>query len=119
MISVGRTVHASQRDALVHDRRHARHVFADLDAGHICRDRLELTANLRRCIHLQVVHVLMPRRAAHVDHDDGFVRLADAGDLFGPQQFGQRQTAKRQCSETQRVATSDSVTQWASAMTEN
>ena len=61
----------------------------------------------------------MPRRAAHVDHDHGFVRLADACDLFGTQEFRQREAAKRQGSQTQRVATSDSITEGASAMTEN
>jgi len=48
-----------------------------------------------------------------------FVRLADASDLFGSQQFRQRQSAKRQGTQSQRIAAGDSVAQRASAMARN
>ena len=74
MIAVRRAVHTPQHDALVHDPRHPRHVLADLQARDVRADRPELAADLRRRVHLHVVHVLMRRRAAHVDHDHGLVR---------------------------------------------
>ena len=61
---------------LVHDLGLQRHVLADLDAGDVRGDRLELAADLGRGVRLHVVAVDVRRPAAQPDHDD---RLAAAG----------------------------------------
>ena len=56
-----------------------RQVLADLDAGDVRGDRLELAADLGRGVRLEVEHVLVRRPAGQEDHDDRLVRAADAG----------------------------------------
>ena len=89
MRAVGRADDRANGDELVHGLRHARQELTDLDALDVGLDRLELAADFRRRVHLQVVHVLVRGRAAHIDHDDGLVRPADPGLLLGRQQLGQ------------------------------
>ena len=50
-----------------------REVLADLHAGDVGRDRLELAAELRRGVGLEVVHVHVRRAAGQVDHDGRLV----------------------------------------------
>ena len=53
-------------------------------------DRLELAANFLGGICFQIVHVLVGRCPDHVNHDHGFVGLADTGGLFRSQKSRQR-----------------------------
>ena len=53
-------------------------MLADLDSRDVRRDRLKLTPDFRRRVHLQVEHVLMGRRPTQVDHDDGLAQIVDA-----------------------------------------
>ena len=75
-------MHASQWNTLVHDRCQAGHVFTDIDARNIGVNRFKFASDLGRRIHLQVVHVLVPRSTAHINHDDRFVRISDSDSLF-------------------------------------
>jgi hypothetical protein len=94
-------------------------MFADLDARNIRWDRPELTSNLGRCIHLQIVHVLMPGSTAHVDHDHRLVGLPDPCQLLGLQQLRQRKTTKCQSAKTKCVSTSKSIAKRAATLTED
>src|SRR4029077_13325882 len=61
-------------DAFVHDAGDAREDFADLDAGDVGGDRLELRAKRARRLGLDLPHILVGRPAAKIDIDDGFAR---------------------------------------------
>ena len=80
----------------------ARQVLADVDAGDVGPDRLELAADLDRGVRLEVHHVLVRRPAGQEDHDDGLVRAADAGLGLGPQDLRQRQAAQGQAADLQK-----------------
>ena len=71
-------------------------VFADLDAGHVGGDRLELAAKLDGRFRLEVVHVHVRRAAAQVDHDGrldrGWSCRCRPSPRPAPQHAGQRQT---------------------------
>ena len=54
----------------------ARHVFANLHAGHVGLDRPKLAAILHGGVRLEVVHVHVRRAAGQVDHDGGLVGRA-------------------------------------------
>ncbi len=59
-------------------------VLADLDAGHVGGDRLELAAELLGRVRLEIVHVHVRRAAAEVDHDGRLAgRRFAGGDLAG------------------------------------
>ena len=58
-----------------------RQVLAELDAGHVRRDRLELAADLGRGVGLEVERVLVGQPAGQVDHDDRLVRLLPSSRL--------------------------------------
>src|SRR5262249_54287572 len=62
-------------------------VLADLDAGDVGLDRLELALELGRGLRLEVVHVHVRRAARQVDHDGRLVRAAlrARGGAGGPQ----------------------------------
>ena len=47
-----------------------RHQFADVEAGNVGRDRMELAAVVRRSLGLHVVHVHVRRSARHPDKND-------------------------------------------------
>ena len=70
-----------------------REQLADLDAGHVGLDRLELAADLARGVGLEVPHVLVRRPAGQVDVDDRLVLRAAALVGLGAKQVGQRQPA--------------------------
>ena len=59
---------------------------------------------LERRVHLQVEHVLMRRRAGHVDHDHRLGRLADAGLRFGAEDLRQAEPAHRQAADLEEIA---------------
>ena len=108
VVAVGGAVDAPQRDALVHDPGEPRHVLADLDARDVGRDRLELPADLRWGVHLQVVHVLVAGGPAHVDHDHRLVRPA-AGGLLGGEDPWQREAADGERADAEHVAPGEAV----------
>ena len=108
VVAVGGAVDASQRDALVHDPGEPRHVLADLDARDVGRDRLELPTDLRRGVHLQVVHVLVAGGPAHVDHDHRLVRPV-AGGLLGGKDLWQREAAHGERADAEHVAPGEAV----------
>ena len=116
MIAARRAVDAPQHDALVHDPRHPRHMLADLQARDVRVDRPKLAADLRRRVHLHVVHVLMRRRTAHVDHDHRLVRRADARLLLGLEQLWQRQAAQGEAADAKHVAAADAIAECRAAV---
>src|SRR5258706_16458956 len=63
-----------------------REVLADLDAGHVGLDGVELAAEFLRRVRLEVVHVHVRRAAGQVDHD---------GRLRGSPAAGHRAQAQR------------------------
>ena len=83
-------------DALVHAGGHAREDLADLDAGDVGGDRLELAADFGRGVGLDVPHILVRRSAAQEDVDDRLVpRAGDAGAGLGAEDVGEGQAARR------------------------
>ena len=74
IVLVGTAVERANDGELVHHPGQTRHVLADLDAGDVGGDGAEGAADLRRGLHLEVVHILVRGAAGQVDHDDGFVR---------------------------------------------
>jgi len=95
---------------LVHHLGHAREQFANLGAGDVGGDGLELASNLARCIHLQVPHVLMRRAAGKEQVDNRLVRGADAGLGLGLQQVGHGQPADAHGTDADEVASGNAVT---------
>ena len=87
MIAVGRAVHRADGHELVHDLRAPRHVLGNVNARNVRGRGPMRSANLDRRVHLQVEHVLMRWRADEINHDDGLVRLANAGELLGLEQL--------------------------------
>jgi hypothetical protein len=63
----------SDGDQLVHVASDPRQQLANLDSRHARLDRIEFAADLGRSIRLDLIHVLVRRASAHVDHDDGLV----------------------------------------------
>src|SRR5437764_4695786 len=84
-------------------------MLADLDSRDGGGNRFELAADFRRRVHFEIENVLMRRPAGQENHDDRFVRTADAGLGFGLEELGQRQAAKAQRADFEKVATRDSV----------
>ena len=93
--------------------RQSRQVFANLNAGNRCRNRLELAADFQRRIHFEVEHVLVRRAAGQVNHDDRLVRIADAGFGFGLEKLRQGKPAEAERADFQKVATGNAVTETA------
>jgi hypothetical protein len=75
-----------------------------LDARHAGGDRGELAADFGGGVHLQVVHVLVGRPAAEVDHDHGFVRILDAGLSLEGQELRERQAAESESADAEERA---------------
>jgi len=103
---------ANQRK-LVHVLGDLRHVFADLNAVHIGRDRLELAAKLDRGLGLEVpgIHRAQPAVQEEKDQRDflgGFPQFC--GLSLQLQQTRQRQTEQAGGPHTQEVAAFDAVT---------
>ena len=110
---VTRPHHGANRRGPMHLPRDFRQHLGNLDTRHAGRDRLELTANLPRRVHLQVVHVLMRRAAREVDHDDGFLPLTPARIRRGLKQFRQRQSTHAQTTNFQKITAAQAVTKTA------
>ena len=87
-----RTDHRADDGEFVHHRCQPRHQFADLDAGHIRGNRLELSPHLARRVGLQIDHVLVGRSSRQINHDHGLLARRRAGGLFGPEDIGERQS---------------------------
>ena len=69
--------------ALVHDGGKFREVFADFKPGQIGLDGLELATDIGWRIHFEVEGILMPDAAWEINHDDGFVAIANTSLCFG------------------------------------
>src|SRR2546426_10230002 len=85
-------------------------MLANLDAGNFSIDRLELAANFRRRVLLEIEHILVRRAARQKDHDNCLVRFADPGLRLGAQQLRQRQTAERERADLEKVPARNAVT---------
>ena len=96
--------HGPHQHQLVHDPGQPRQVLADMDSRDFGLDGLKLTADLRGGVGLDFVHVLVRRAAGHVNHDDGFAGLAQAGLLFRPEQLGQGQSTHSQRADLDKVS---------------
>ena len=67
--------------------------------------------NLRRGIHFQIVHILMGRRADHVDHDHGFMPLRPVRGLFRTKESRQSQTAQPQSPDSEHIPPINAIAQ--------
>src|SRR5205814_1201301 len=85
--------HRADERTLVHHPRELRQMLADLQPRHIRGNGLELPANFRRGIHLQVEDVLVRRSARQEHHDHRLVRFASALLRLRSEQFRQGQAA--------------------------
>src|SRR5438132_7410524 len=85
-------------------------MLANLDAGNFSIDRLELAANFRRRVLLEIEHILVRRPARQKDHDDRLVRFANAGLRLGAQEFRQCQTAQREGADPEKIPARNAVT---------
>ena len=81
-------------DELVHAGGDLREDLADLNAGHVGVDRLELAANFGRRFGLDVPHILMRRPAAEEDIDDGFVPTAGRSAVANSASFSPEDVSK-------------------------
>ena len=81
--------------ALVHDGGKFREIFADFKPGEVGFDGLEFTTNIRRRVHFEVEGILMPDAAREVDHDDGFMAIANPSLGLGGEELWERQGANR------------------------
>ena len=88
----------------IHPPGNPRQVFAHVYAWQVRTDWLEFAADIGRGLRLQVHRVLVGGATCQVDHDHGFVRVADSSDRFGPQNVGQRQSAEGQSAYLQKGA---------------
>jgi hypothetical protein len=81
--------------ALVHDGGKFRQIFADFEPGEVGFDGLELTTDIGWRIHFEIEGILMPDASREVDHDDGFMAIANAGLSFGGEELWKREGANR------------------------
>jgi hypothetical protein len=96
----------------VHLLRLVRQVLADVDAGDVGLDRLELAAKLRGSVRLEVVHIDVARAAAQPQKDDrrvlgGFVLLFRPG--LKPQVVGQGEPTEAKEAESKKTAAGQAV----------
>jgi hypothetical protein len=77
--------------ALVHDGGKFWEVFADFKSRKIGFDWLEFTTNIGRRIHFEVEGILMPDAAREVDHDDGFMAIANTSLGLGGKELWERE----------------------------
>ena len=106
---VGRT----NNRQLVHNLCLQRQMLADFDARHLCRDRLELAPNIRRCVRFQIVHADVTRTAGQPNEDDRFL-----GNRFScilrsgllSEQVRQGQPANPQAADPNKIATTNTFT---------
>ena len=94
----------------VHHLRQARQMFADVDTRDIGGNGLKGSANFLGRIDLQVVHVLMRRRADQVNHDHGLGALAPRNTL-GREQLIQRQPTQGQRTQFENISTGATITE--------
>ena len=94
----------SQEHQLVGDLGQAGEMLADLNAGNVGGDGLELPANLRGGVHFELEHVLVRGAAREIDHDDGLAGLAQTGLALGPQQLRHGQSTHAQGPDLDEVA---------------
>ncbi len=95
----------------VHQAGESGHVLAEVDAGHVRRNRLELAADLGGGVRLEVHHVLVRWPAGQKDHDDRLVLQATPRRRLGlgGEQLRQAQAAKCQAADLQEIAPRDAV----------
>src|ERR1043166_7049750 len=91
----------------VGNRRLERHQLADVEAGDVGANRLELAAILGRGVRLHVVVIDMARAAEEVDEYDRLVgsRRIDGPLRLEPEQVRQRQPADREAAQPEEAAT--------------
>ena len=94
---------------MFHQRRKLGHVLTNLNAGDGGVNWVKFATDFGRGIHFEIVHILVRRGTAHVDHNDRFFGRANPGRLFRPQQLWQRQSTDAQCPQLERSPSSDEV----------
>ncbi|MFN9944734.1 MAG: hypothetical protein ACK56I_35230, partial [bacterium] len=67
------------------------------------------SADFQRRIHLQIIHVLMRRRAAEVDHDHRFEAAARFRLRLGFEKLRQRQPAHGETANAHEITTRDAI----------
>src|SRR5262249_23754094 len=96
---------------LVEDLRLERQVLADLGTGDVRIDRLEIAANLRGSVGVEVVHVYVSRPTGLPDQDDRLLppgwRLPSRG--AQAEQVRQAQPAQGECADAEEGAARDEV----------
>ena len=95
---------------LVHHLGKTRQVLANLDPGHVGRDRVEFAPDPGGSLGLEIEHVLVRRAADQVDEDHRFGRGPFALGGLGGQQAGQAQPGS-QATDLEEVAARQSVTE--------
>src|SRR5437016_8164987 len=85
-------------------------MLANLNARNVGIYRLELAANFRRRVLLEIEHILVRRTARQKDHDDRLVRFADAGCRLGAEQFRQCQAAHHERADLEEIPARNAVT---------
>ena len=103
--SIG-AVHEGQ---LVGDLRLFGEQLADIEAGDVGLDWLELTAILGRGLRLEVVHIDVRRAARKDHHDHGFAGRSNAGGSLPPEDISQREAAATQRPGSQKIAAAVTV----------
>ena len=101
-------LHIANDGQLVGEPRLAGHVLADVDAGHVGLDRLEVAADLDRRVRLHVVHVDVAGAADEQNHDD---RLGARRLVLGAkaEQVAEHQAAEAEAGTTQKMPSGDIV----------
>src|SRR5207248_2922823 len=94
---------------LVRHLRQTWEVFANLNARDLGGNRLELAPDFQRRVHLQIEHILVRRSAGQINHDDRFVRIADAGPGFGLEKLRQGEPAETKRADPQKIPPGDAV----------
>ncbi len=104
--------HVADDRQFVGDLRLQGHQLADVQAGDVGVDRLELAADFDGGVRLHVVEVDVAGAAVEVDHDDGLARRAGGGAVGPePQQVGQRQSADAEGADLEELPPRQAVAQ--------
>jgi hypothetical protein len=107
-----RVVDGPQQRELVGVLRHAREDFADLDTGHVGRDRFVRTADLGRRVRFGVPGIDLARRPHQEQHDDvDVVVLVDGAVGLQLEQVRQRQAEEPQRPRMQEISPRQPVTE--------
>ena len=92
--AVRRADNRADAGPFIHDARHVWQQLADLDAGHVGGNGVQVAAIFLGRIGLEINEILVRRRPGHVDHDYRLVIAPHARGLLGGEQLRQGETAE-------------------------